>query len=132
REQPATQVALGAAGSGQVLAAAGPDLDLRGDQLAGDRLAQPRVVGGGVAQPLEVPDELERLGIEHGELLLQADGEVGGCLKRGTRSVDVELHGRQMEDARSDRSTARRADRPRGSTGARSPRGEPGAAPRSS
>jgi hypothetical protein len=89
------QLALGGAGRGQVLAAAGPDLNLRGDQLPGDGRAQQRVLGAGVAQLLEAADELQALRIEDRELLLKADGEVGGCLKRGTRGVDVKLHGNQ-------------------------------------
>src|SRR6185312_15049013 len=40
REQPAAQLALGGTSGGQVLPAAGPDLDLRGDQLTGDGVGQ--------------------------------------------------------------------------------------------
>jgi hypothetical protein len=61
---------------GQILAAAGADLDLRGDQLAGDRRREQRVGRRCLAKLLEPGNEVERPWIEERELLLQTDGEV--------------------------------------------------------
>ena len=49
REQAPAAVALRCDRRRQVLAAAGADLDLRGDQLAGDRVGEHRVSRRGVA-----------------------------------------------------------------------------------
>src|SRR4051812_19841652 len=55
----------------------GADLDLRGDELAGDRGAQRLVIGQReVAQLLEAGREVQRLRVEDGQLLLEAHGAV--------------------------------------------------------
>jgi hypothetical protein len=78
REQPHSHVALARDRVVEVLAPAGADLDLGRDQLACDRLRQHAVLRDrGVAQFLEPRHELERPAVEDGELLLDADGEVG-------------------------------------------------------
>ena len=64
REQPRAGARAGARRVGEVLAAAGADLDLGGDQLAGDRLGEQVVVLAGRVQLLEALLELERLGVE--------------------------------------------------------------------
>jgi hypothetical protein len=67
------------------------DLDLGRDQLAGDRLREWRVGAfRGIAQLLESLDELERLGVEDLELLLDADREVLGVLEDLACTVHVE------------------------------------------
>ena len=81
REQPAPAIALQDGRAGQVLAPPGPDLDLGGDQLAGDRIGEHRIGDGGVSQLLEPLDERERAGVEQRELLLEPDREVGRCLE---------------------------------------------------
>ena len=66
------------------VAAAGADLDLGGDQLADEvrlELGAPR----GLLQLLEAVDELERLGIEERELLLDREREVGRRLEGRAR-----------------------------------------------
>ncbi len=130
REQPAAQLTLGVLGGSQILAAAGPDLDLRRDQLAGDRLARaPRSSAAAASRSRsKLPGQLQRLRIEDRELLLDADRQIGRC-SRGPRTrrrdrspctcgIDGEASwgGEWVvsPSIRSDRSTARRADRPQG------------------
>ena len=104
REEAVADVALAAQRVVDVLAAARADLDLAGDQLAGDRLGQHRIVGGGeVAQLLEARHEVERRGVEDRELLLEADGGVGRGGEELLRCGQVDAHG-----LRSGRSRARR------------------------
>jgi hypothetical protein len=77
REQAGARVALAAQRVVEVLAAPGADLDLRRDQLAGDRLGEHRVLErSGIAQLLEARHQVERGGVEHRELLLDPDGAV--------------------------------------------------------
>ena len=73
--------------------AARPDLDLAGDELARDRLRQHRVLGGrGIAQVLEARREVERHGIEEGELLLDPDREVGRGREALRGAIEVDRH----------------------------------------
>ena len=77
-----------------VLAAAGDDLDLRGDELARDRGGEDRIaLGGGVAQLLEARHEVERLRIEDRELLLEADRQVLGGREDLLGAVEIDGHG---------------------------------------
>ena len=111
-EEPVARVALAAQRVVDVLAAARADLDLAGDELAGDRLGEHRVVGGGeVAQLLEARHEVQRRGVEDGELLLEADGGVGRGGEELLRCGQVDAHG-----LRSGRSRARRGGPRRGWT----------------
>ena len=71
----------------QVRSDARDDLDLRGDQLAGDALVQDAVALRGGAQLLEARHEIEGVRMQDRELLLHADGEVGRLGKRLDRSV---------------------------------------------
>ena len=115
REQPAAAVALCGDRGGEVLAPARADLDLRGDQLAGDRLGEHGISGRGVAQLLEALHVSPRSrGVEQRELLLEPDREVGRGLECRASGVQIEVH--ISGSLRSGRSTARRADRPPGST----------------
>jgi hypothetical protein len=83
---------------GEVLAAPGADLDLRLDELAGDRRGEDGIAGlGGVAQLLEARDELERLRIADRELLLEADGGVGGAFEGLVRRGQVDGHAHGCE-----------------------------------
>ncbi len=76
-EQPSAALALAAQRVGKVLAAAGDDLDLRGDQLTRDRLRQQRIALAGTgAQLLEARYQIQRGRLEDRELLLDADREV--------------------------------------------------------
>ena len=112
REEAAAGVALAAQRVVDVLAAARADLDLARDELAGDRLGEHRVLGGGeVAQLLEARDEVQRRRVEDGELLLEADGGVGGDGEELLRCGQVDAQG-----LRSGRSRARRGGPRRGWT----------------
>ena len=64
-----------AGGFGEGLAASGPHLDLGRDQLADQMLFQRSAARRGL-QLLEVVGELERLGVEQRELLLDGEREV--------------------------------------------------------
>src|SRR5579884_1277667 len=66
------------------VAAAGAHLGLGGDQLADDVLLELRPLGGRL-ELLEAVDEVERVGIEERELLLDRDGEVGNLLEARAR-----------------------------------------------
>ena len=59
-------------------------------QLAGERLAEQRVVGGRVAQLLEGRGEHQRPRVEQGELLLDPDAQVGGGVEQLAGCVDVD------------------------------------------
>jgi hypothetical protein len=73
-----------------VLAAAGADLDLGGDQLARNRVAKDVVPKRGVTQLLEAVDEVERRLIEQRELLLDANREVGRLVEDLAPFVEVD------------------------------------------
>jgi hypothetical protein len=75
-EQVSARLALAPGRVREVLAAAGANLDLRLDQLAGDRLDQQLVLGGGIAQLGEAMIERARTRVEDRELLLDPDREV--------------------------------------------------------
>ena len=90
REEAPAQVALGGDRVGQRLAAARADLDLRRDQLAGDRRGEDRIGLRAGAQVLEARHELQRRGVEDRELLLEADGEVGRALERLAGAFEVD------------------------------------------
>ncbi len=65
REQPAAVLALAGERVVEVRAGAGDDLDLAGDQLAGDVLVQQRVArAGGVAELFEAGHHLQRRGVQ--------------------------------------------------------------------
>ncbi len=91
REEPAPPRALPREGVAEVRARPRDDLDLRGDQLARDVLAEPGDRSRArVAQLLEAGREVERLGVEDRELLLEPDGEIGGHRERlhGAGEID--------------------------------------------
>ena len=90
REQPPPPLPLHLGGLGERLASPRADLDLRGDQLTGRRLRQDIVAPAGLVEVLEAVLELERLRIDDGELLLEADGEIGGALEHLARRAEVE------------------------------------------
>ena len=73
---------------GKVLAAAGPDLDLRRDQLADEVLFERRALSRGL-KLLEPVRERERLGVEDGELLLDGEREIGAVLVRLSGCADL-------------------------------------------
>ena len=50
--------------------------------------------GRGVAQLLKARGQLQRVGSEERELLLQADGEVGRGVKGRASGVEIGRHGR--------------------------------------
>jgi hypothetical protein len=90
REQAAARLALLGPRVGDVLTAAGADLDLGRDQLARDRVGEHGVVGAGVLQVLEARDQLQRFGMDERVLLLDPDGEVLGSLEGLARSGEVD------------------------------------------
>src|SRR5204862_7379191 len=69
---------------GERLAATGPDLGLRGDQLADEVRLELSALRGGL-DLLEAVDETEGDGIEEGEFLLDGHREVRDLLERGAR-----------------------------------------------
>jgi hypothetical protein len=93
-EQAAAHVALARDGVVEVLATAGADLDLAGDQLARDRGRERVVAGRRVAQLLEPRHEVQRVGVEDRELLLEPDRPVFRGSERLRRAVQVEGHRR--------------------------------------
>src|SRR5581483_12000284 len=94
-QTPAT-VALGGERGEQALAAPGADLDLRGDELAGDRFGKDRVRGRGrAAELLEARHQSQPGGVEQGELLLEPDREVRRRGERRACAVDVDGHERR-------------------------------------
>ena len=82
-------------GLGKVLAPARAHLDLRGDQLADQVLFELRALGG-FLEILEAVRELERLGIEDGELLLDRHGEVRRRLELLPREGDLLLRAQAL------------------------------------
>ena len=82
-KQAAAAIALPGHRVVEIGAGSGDDLDLRGDQLAGDALVQLGVGGrGGGAQLLKARHQVEGDRIQDRELLFEADGEVG-CAGEG-------------------------------------------------
>ena len=71
-------------GVGERVAAAGADLDLGRDQLA-DEMRLELGARRRFLQLLEAVDEVERLGVEERELLLDGDREVGHGVERRAR-----------------------------------------------
>ena len=86
-EQGATAFALAGERVVYVRARARDDLDLRGDQLTGDRMAQERIGRRGRAELLVARRQFERTRIQDRELLLHPDGEVPRGLECLLRSV---------------------------------------------
>ncbi len=82
REQAPAALALAGERVLQVAADPRDDLDLRGDQLAGDALPQQPIIGGERAQTLEARGQFERARVEDRELLLDADRQVGCSRER--------------------------------------------------
>ena len=72
------------------LGAARPDLDLGGDQLPDEVLLELRARGRRL-EFLEPVGELERVGVEERELLLDGDGQVVGVLERLACECDLLL-----------------------------------------
>ncbi len=124
-EQPPAAVPLGGNGLLERLPASRADLDLRGDQLLGDRLGEDRLFRDcSVAELLELLHQSEVGGVEQRELLLDPDREVGRVLEGRARGFEVE--GAAPMVSRSDRSRGRRAGRRRGLMCGPSPRAERG------
>ena len=73
---------------GEGVAAAGPDLDLGGDQLT-DQVLGERSSGCRGLHLLEAVDEIERFRVEQGELLLDGRREVGRLLELLARERDL-------------------------------------------
>ncbi len=69
----------------------GADLDLRGDQLSGRRLGQQLVLQAGGVEVLEAVAQVEALGIDDRELLLEPDREVGRGLEQLPGPLEVEV-----------------------------------------
>src|SRR5205085_4023131 len=80
----------------KVAAAAGADLDLGGDQLAGDRRAEHGVRGGGVPELLEPRDEAEPGRIEQRKLFLEPNRVVGRRVEGRASGVEVEVQRDQV------------------------------------
>jgi hypothetical protein len=122
-EQTQASFALQLDRLGEALSAPGADLDLRVDQLAGDRIHEHLVGEAGVAQLLEPVDEREAVGIDKGELLLEPDREILGLLEDlpGTGEIEalIRLRCAPAHRLRRGRSRARRGGRRRGSRCAR-------------
>ena len=110
REEAAARLVLAPAGVGEVLAAAGADLDLRGDQLARDRVAEQRVCRPASRRRSNAGDQLERVGSRRANSSSMPTVSPSR-LRRGRAR-----RRRRSWGARSGRSRARRAGRRRGST----------------
>ena len=97
REQAAAALVLAVERVGEVLPAAGADLDLGGDQLAGDRVGQHVVLRcRGLAARSNAFDQSSGARVEQRELLLEADREVGRGLEDLLRGAGVEALGRAL------------------------------------
>ena len=70
-------------------------LGLRRDQLADEMLIELRTLRRSL-QLLEAVDELEAVGVEQRELLLDGDGEVGACFERRVRRGELLLGGKPL------------------------------------
>ncbi len=94
-------IALARLGVVEVLPAPGDDLDLRGDELARDRLRELGItLRRRVAQLLEARHEVERLRVEHREFLLEADRQVLRGREDLLGLVEVDGHWMQWGVAR--------------------------------
>jgi hypothetical protein len=89
-EEPAAAVALQGDRLREPLGAAGADLDLGVDQLAGRRLGEHLVPLAGSVEVLEAVLELERLRVDDRELLLEPDSEVRRALEGLPSAVEVQ------------------------------------------
>ena len=78
---------------GHGLGPARADLDLGGDQLPGDRIPERRFVLGCSAEFFVAIDQIEGIGVEDRELLLEADGEVGRVLESLSGNSEIERIG---------------------------------------
>jgi hypothetical protein len=76
----------------QILAAAGTNLDLRGDQLARERFGEHRIGGGRVPQLLEASGESQLLDVEQRKLLLETDGQVSRLVEGRASGVELKVH----------------------------------------
>src|SRR5687768_12547856 len=74
----------------EVLPPAGADLDLRVDQLTRRRDREQIVLAAGLDHRREFVRELERIGVEDRELLLEPDGEILGGFEDLPRASEVE------------------------------------------
>lgn len=88
-EQARPALALPGHRLGEALRAAGADLDLGRDQLAGRRLGQQVVLLTGGVDLLEAVLQLQRGRVEDRELLLESDREIGGGLESLADEVEV-------------------------------------------
>ena len=107
-EELCAPLAHGHGSLGKVLAPAGTDLDLGGDQLPDQVLLERRPFRC-VLQLLEAVRELERLGVEDGELLLDGDREVLRRFELLARERDLVLRAQALRVPH--RGTVTRADR---------------------
>jgi len=82
-------------GLGKVGALPRSYLGLRRDQLADEMLVELRALRRSL-QLLEAVDELEVLGVEQRELLLDGDGEIGAALERFTGARELLLGGKPL------------------------------------
>jgi hypothetical protein len=89
-EQARAPVELALLGLGEALASPGADLDLRRDQLAGRGERELGVVAARRLQLLEAVLQLEGLGVDERELLLDPHGEVGRALEGLANPLEVE------------------------------------------
>jgi hypothetical protein len=90
REQPVAALGLARNGVHEVLSLARSDLDLRRDQLTGNRLRKQVVFACGREQALERVRQREVRRIEQSELFLEPDREVGRGFERLPRLIEVE------------------------------------------
>ncbi len=96
-ERPQLRAALRQRGGdiGERLLPAGADLHLRGDELAHEMGLERGPAGGGL-DLLEAVREVERVGIEQRELLLDRDREVGRGLELRARLRDQLVRGEAL------------------------------------
>ena len=90
-EHAPAYLALRVHGRGVGLTASGTDLDLRGDQLAGDRIREDQVGPRAVTQFLKPAHHAQVRRIENRELLLEPDREVRSLLEVGIPAVEIDV-----------------------------------------
>ncbi len=90
REELARRVPLQLDRLGEALGPPGANLDLGVDQLPAHGLRELGYRLGRVAEPLEAVREIEGVGIEKRELLLERAGEVDRLLEPLARQIHVE------------------------------------------